>query len=1270
MNPFLSRVRSGAVGLTIVLSLVPTAALFGQCCGGEGGLSANVLNPALGSWSSHVSGGDPKISVRNTGTTPADVQFGPATITVAPGKTRLTTLHSIPSGSQPLVEGQPLKISVGPSGGAPPAGEKASISWDMGPKKPAKCKKKTKAGSDEGKKCGTKTTLPSGGSNSATAQCDDAKAGSNEPPSSPKAPQGQGRQVTAPPGMKNPNGTATPASGTAQLNSGKQSASYSVGNSAYDDFSEGVLGANDKLAEVPSYTLRGQNPAVSEVEVQNLGAGNKAWLASAGLMTMRQLVPPPGNNAPGAKLEINAYRPSTYYVSSNVVIVAYPHKVTTITQLDPASGATDPHLQRPAALYSTGTLSTVKLQDEVTGADMGSKHTTIWAGSSGGIEYQCNRETAQAPGGSPVLLREEVIDTTYDLANRVRTEKMTVTEAGVISEIKSRTIRLFSWGEEVIEEIQYLDGLADPKLINRFDFWEVPSATTAANLDAEIEILGLNYGTVKLHTTLRTVTSGEVVADWEAMWTQIGNDSTINMSLTPWGNGPAVPTGSATIATLTSMAALTSVRTTSETFDSNGKLTGSETKVGATILEKSSDSDTSEVNSSITDYADATTSYLTVTTRDPGYNWYLLPTAILKVLANRTYYSDDDLISRTLHSYSRAYPSTTPADPNLAVTTQPGGFTGAAPYEVMWTSVREFQGSATDSGRTGFGSNDRVFKECRLTNTETGDLLVQRRYLSTTEVSSSDVFDIPSSDNTLLESRVWTYDAAHRPLTLKVNGAIRESWTYTANGLNTTTVHIDEKGVQTTTVTDAWERPISGTLHANGSAGQTDVFTSWNYASRGSGLAGLVTTTVVSNSSGTWSRLSIKTTDGAGNLIASKDPTGLELTFTTGLETNGTLVRETLQTGVTGPIESKTWLRDGELYSSGGSAVVAKGYERLVVSNYSTEVKTYVNPVTPAYPMASGRIEAASRTYNALEDTSTERLRNGTGSWTTTNFIYDAHGRVQASSNAGGSAGLFYEVHNWEKLSSGGHAHDTALSTDTVYHTSDTNRRRTVTRYTLQAPYGSGTPVWWEAEEESLPNPTNGEWLAAAAIQRNPLEEKSISTLGGGIPTGETVDGGLVSTFSLLRNLPARTLTQRLYRLGGLSRTTTIVNGLATTFNTPDMGTHTLAYSPLREPLAEVSYETLPWWPVLTLYESTGQVKTRHLSKTTNTADATLKTGNYTYYPPTDIRAGQLQTLTETSTGGVTTYDYNARGQLTSQSGTGVCKSWLNAPFIFPRIWR
>jgi YD repeat-containing protein len=114
-------------------------------------------------------------------------------------------------------------------------------------------------------------------------------------------------------------------------------------------------------------------------------------------------------------------------------------------------------------------------------------------------------------------------------------------------------------------------------------------------------------------------------------------------------------------------------------------------------------------------------------------------------------------------------------------------------------------------------------------------------------------------------------------------------------------------------------------------------------------------------------------------------------------------------------------------------------------------------------------------------------------------------------------------------------------------------------------------------------------------------------------------------------------------------------NGLATTFNTSEMGTHTLAYSPLREPLAEASYESLPWWPILTLKENTGQVLSRHLPKTTaaNLTSPAFRTASYTYYPATDIRAGRVQNLTETSTGGVTTYDYNARGQLISQTGTG-----------------
>ena len=52
----------------------------------------------------------------------------------------------------------------------------------------------------------------------------------------------------------------------------------------------------------------------------------------------------------------------------------------------------------------------------------------------------------------------------------------------------------------------------------------------------------------------------------------------------------------------------------------------------------------------------------------------------------------------------------------------------------------------------------------------------------------------------------------------------------------------------------------------------------------------------------------------------------------------------------------------------------------------------------------------------------------------------------------------------------------------------------------------------------------------------------------GAVITGETVDGGLVTTTSQVRDRTNALLTQRLYRLGGLSRTTVIRNGLATTF--------------------------------------------------------------------------------------------------------------------------
>jgi hypothetical protein len=601
--------------------------------------------------------------------------------------------------------------------------------------------------------------------------------------------------------------------------------------------------------------------------------------------------------------------------------------------------------------------------------------------------------------------------------------------------------------EELVETIQYPDGLSSgPVLVDRYAWWDIPTGLTSqAQVDSAIRVMELRYGALKLETSWQGIVGGGLMlGSWKAMWPQSLNGATrsVATTLTPWGNGPSSPpTAASSLEDLETLANGGSgeVQTERVWYAINGKPDQRELLCGGKVLESSSDNDPSEFVTATTVVADPITSYLTRTERISTSTFYRRPTVVYRLRANQTAYTvPGNLISRTRYRYDYAFPSTTaPTDPNQATS---GGIS-TSPYEVVWSSTRHFEGSDDDANR-GAAEGDRLLKECRLTDVDSGDLLVERRYLSTTDASAQDVFDVPSPDNILLETRIWTYDAAHRPLTLSVNGVVRESWVYSVSGLGTSTVHVDDRGVQTTEIRDALDRPTQLTLHANGIPGQTDVipgqtdvFTKWNYASRGAGLSGVVVSEREGNvltalddntvPGGAWKRVSTETSDGLGRLIATTDPLGVALTFTSALDANGNLEKSTSQATGSGPvvIEAKTYYKDGRLKLTSGSKQVGGVYLHNPISDYTTSTQFSAIASDP-YTSYSFR--------NALGEITGSKNFAASGALITSSVDYDSNGRVAARTNAGGTAG-FFEVHHWEHLTGGGHAHDTARSSDAAY---------------------------------------------------------------------------------------------------------------------------------------------------------------------------------------------------------------------------------------------
>ena len=283
---------------------------------------------------------------------------------------------------------------------------------------------------------------------------------------------------------------------------------------------------------------------------------------------------------------------------------------------------------------------------------------------------------------------------------------------------------------------------------------------------------------------------------------------------------------------------------------------------------------------------------------------------------------------------------------------------------------------------------------------------------------------------------------------------------------------------------------------------------------------------------------------------------------------------------------------------------------------------------------------------------------SGTDTGTTTYFTetiqYDALGRV-AARNVPVPSGTLYEVHTWTRLGADSYAHDAALSADANFDNGDASRQRTVTRYLNAAPYGGSTLLMWEAVEQYEANGA-GTWHGSPAIsRRKPLQEvaMTINSVANQVAVEETNDGGMRTLTAESRNRAGRTVTLRAWKNSStVHRSVVIANGLPTTFTGPEQtGGLTLDYTPLREPNAEASFETYPFWPRREIEPSTGRVIATRLPR--RAAGTDITTGTYTYYTWSNTNAGRVASYTDTSTGGVTYYKYNDRGQLTHQWGSG-----------------
>jgi YD repeat-containing protein len=1272
--------RFVAAAACLTTACIPLTRLLAQCCGGGSTAAWSSGSPQGGGNESAV----PTVRVTNPAAPGGDaikLVVGSYTIDVPAGETVTTKLTPQP-GTPQLADGEKLTMELkSASGGAPGPNDKAQVNWTFPQRKDKDACKKNEHGKDESdppkESCGTDSEM-SQDKPKVDAQCGDKDPHSPSGDSSDGNPSGGGSPT--PVDLKNNKDivvVGSPHAQTGFLMPGSDKVyvarfnnAVPLGRKKNSTWSAGVMVADGPLEDLNSYILRGNSGASLETTfASNPPASyNKVWLTDTGVTVAHQV------NA--TTLRFTFYPPGTYTgtfgsLALNSSAPNHPNRgqlieKLTITAPTPLTGQTTTASSYRITEQSIDPANGNILDSVATTTELTTR-TTI----AGSVPVERTVKTTVVQQG--ITLSVHKISTSYSLdvgtppvsLRTVTHRKWTGPETTGIYHDFDEVFQLFPWGEEKIAHRDYPDGKSTnaPVILKETAWWtDDTSAPRYATVKMEME----KHGTWDGSAVVSAAT-----AKWNATWTEpyiIGGvlQGSLHVEVGPWKNGSTVPSTSDSFSTLSALAVSTGDYDVSRTYKGkDGQWLGSSRSLGNTLVENSEDTDPSIFVDVTLSNITASSSTITVTESPSSATGdkYLQPVQRLEVREGAVTPADTDLISRTNWYRTNAYPSSTdPANPLLAESS------GTDPkWNLTWASKREFP----DTNPGTLPSSSTFIKTSRMTDRTSGLPVVERRYLSTNEVIAGSGAN--EGSDTLLEVKLWLYDAKSRPIAVKTsrtaltsitdtNWTILDEWSYTDGTTSTTTLHTDSQGVQTSTVTDLLGRNTSSTLLSNGHANQSNVLTTWSYAPR-SGKAGSIVTQTVSGG-GSWVRTSSEETDGAGRLVASSDPTGLALAYTYIYNSgNGQLTETTWHTNPTPDIARKINVthRDGQLVSLGGTSVIPNTftYSRSAYLTTTTRTEPGVSTVTQWDGL--GRITADQR---VVRDVFTESR------------LYDDQGRVAARSIPT-VAGTLWEVHRWVSLDSESVAHDTALSVNnSTYDNADTSRHRTITRYVQAAPSGNATPLWWEEVEQQTA--TGSDVWESSGWSRSSLEDVKLTIHGQSnyYPLSETNVGpystGIRTLTAENRNRSGRTFLRKSWK-GSSSqwRTVTSIYGLDTTYTAPEQTSGaTLYYSPLREPLAEASFESFPRWPRLARDPATGRVVARYLPTSgsysypvTTPIPLAQATGFYEYYPATHSSAGLLAKSATpaplatnpgiSSESNATYYAYNDLGQLTHQWGPG-----------------
>jgi RHS repeat-associated protein len=1225
-------VRLPLLLISIAGLIQPATRLVGQCCSGAN----KGLDMPRGDKGddAQCSTSPMKVNVDYTGAGPGELHVDNHVIPLPAGGGKV--VQQLPATFQ-ISSGQKVKIKLTGPGGTPATpDQQAPVSWSFGPKdKKEDCKKEELSGSNTVEDCGNEAKLSGGANDTTNVKCGSPRDNTQKPDGAPEDDQGTGKPCGSPGNLYKDSG------GNDRVSETRTALPVYLGAGTRIGWSAGVLNASGNPGVVANYVLNGAETTTTPCTVTGaVPPTSTGWRTENGAVTARQM-----SSSGGYEAEFKFYHSGSYTEgTSSIAITGNAHRATLVSKLSAS-------LSPAPTVYTDGGVRTrVQTYNETTGALVAESTVTVW--NSTGAD-----STPTAAGTRTSLLIEqeggvvlkELKSTTTILTSPTRRKVehhvwIGGSASGAVATEYDETWQLFAWGEELIQENSYPDGKGNgaPIIRREHAWWDSPADMARyTNYKLLLEKHGTMGPMGVPGTTWHT-------GSWQATWTEAAGAETVSITLRPWKAGGTIPSSATTLATLQAYAASSADYVTEKTTTtSNGQWLTTEKFIGGSTVARTEDTATSETLSAIVSYASTATTFLVRTEHEPFGDFYMQPLVEYELRAGETNYWDSQkLISKSSWFRQKLYPDAgAPANVLLAT---PSG-TGMAPWMVEWRTRREFP----ESSPTGYDAEtDSVIKTAVLTERQTGNVLAELQFLSSTDASSADTFPAPSGD-TLLETKLWTYDSANRPVSMSVNGITRESWSYSNPTASTrATVHIDEDGLQTTEVRDLLERLVSRTIHANGTVGQNDVVTTWTHEFR-SGKPGRKVTESTSGG-GAWVRVSIEEYDGIARPTYTRDAANIEHSMTYTVDSSGDFTKTTkLLSEVHVTKYINVAFRGGEAKSRGGNAVVEETF------NYGRA----------AYTIYTYRSLAGSALTTEIQDgmqrtTSVTYPVSGTGTASTTFFNetveYDVLGRV-AARKIPTPSGTLYEVHTWSRIGADTYAHDSGISTDTTYDNGDAARQRIVRRIVQAAPYGGASLLMWEAVEQYEANGA-GIWHAAAAASRRvPLQEAAmtINSVANQVPLEETNDGGMRTITAENRDRPARTVTLREWKNSAtLYRSVTVRNGLLTTFTGPEQTAGlTLDYTPLREPLAEASFENYPYWPRVNVDPATGRVLTTRLPR--RAAGAEIDTGTYTYYLVTSPNAGRVASYTDSSTGGVTYYNYNNRGQLTHQWGSGT----------YPQMW-